>query len=133
MRSQLLFLAEVTHSKSWSKIKDFPLSPSAVGSYFLHSNPSLRAAVHPQLNIGSHLFHTCQSRSCTELEQQRCSIPGQQMQELPQNFNPGKALIASNSNELGSNEKHDKTALVGPPAPSDTWGMSHKSFTESGT
>lgn len=57
------------------------------------------------------------------------------MQEIPQNFSPGKALIVSNSHELGSNEKYDNAALVGPPATSDTQRMLHKSccFTESGT
>lgn len=79
--------------------KRFSMISCRSGSYFLHSNPSLRAAVHPQVNIDSHLFHTSESWSCTELEYQRCSIPGQQMQELPHNFNPGKALIVSWSNE----------------------------------
>lgn len=57
------------------------------------------------------------------------------MQELPQNFNPGKALIVSNNNELGSDVKHDKAVCVGPPATSNTWTTLHKSccFMESGT
>lgn len=84
--------------------KRFSIISYSSGKLFPTQQPIPVSCSISQLNIDSHLFHTSQSWSCTEIEYQRCSIPGQRMQELPQNSNPGKVLIVSNSSELGSNK-----------------------------